>query len=98
MRFSLTNFESHSKPFGGLSTKEFIEYLSKNGKSDVKELDTDTYLSRLDTLAKSKLIVFGAKNVENKKARYFAKITFVLFAKINNVSEKLKNYLIGNLF
>ena len=62
MGYFLTNFESHSKPYGGMSTNEFINYLKINGKTDVIELDNRIYLSYFDYMAKSKLIVFGITN------------------------------------
>lgn len=64
--YFLTNFESHSKPYGGITTNEFIDYLKINGKSDVIQLDNRIYLSYFDYLANSRLIVFGINNKKFK--------------------------------
>jgi len=57
--YFITNFDSHSAPYGGWSTKEFIQRLRDSGKEDVVVLPTAEYLSHFDLQAGSKLIVFG---------------------------------------
>lgn len=95
--YFITNFESQSKPYGGITTEEFIKYLKKNGKSDVIELDNRIYLSYFDYLADSKLIVFGMDN--NKfKPKLFSRLDNFKFniiprliEKISRINQKLIN-------
>jgi hypothetical protein len=61
--YFITNFESHSAPFeNGWTTNQFIDYLYFNGKHDVKELDSNIFLSPFDHTVGTKLVVFGTMN------------------------------------
>lgn len=59
--YFMTNFESHSAPYGGLTTAQFIDRLKGVGKTDVVELSSSKYLSYFDHQAGTRLIVFGGK-------------------------------------
>ena len=61
--YFMTNFESHSLPFGGMSTHQFLSRLREIGKVDAVELNATKYLSFFDWQAGTKLIVFGAKQL-----------------------------------
>ena len=60
--YSLTNFESHSVPNGGISTTQFVQKLKDLGKDDVQILSAKNYLSKFDEEAGTKLIVFWFDN------------------------------------
>jgi hypothetical protein len=66
--YFITNFETHSKPFGGWSTNEFIKYLKKNGKNDVQLLDARSWLSHYDFDVGTRLIIFGTSSISNRKS------------------------------
>lgn len=86
--YFITNFDSHSKPFGGWSTDEFISYLRKNGKADIRELDARTWLSYYDFDAGSRLIVFGAKSISNKtQIRDY--VIYKIIAKIRGLERRI---------
>lgn len=95
--YFLTNFESHSRPYGGMSTKEFINYLKINGKTDAIELDSRVYLSYFDYVSNSKLIVFGVDN--NFKPTPFSIVNYLklniaprLITKLSRLLQKFTDF------
>ena len=67
--YFITNFDTHSKPYGGWSTEEFLRALHRMGKGDARELHTISYLSHFDKCVGSRLIVFGT-NAPTKRNVY----------------------------
>ncbi len=61
--YFITNFESHSAPYGGWTTREFVRRLRSCGKTDVKIVSSDEYLSHFDRQAGSRLVVFGQRHI-----------------------------------
>ena len=59
--YFITNFESHSQPYGGMTTDQFRSRLKDLGKFDVKELSAKKYLSYFYYQAGTSLIVFGVQ-------------------------------------
>jgi hypothetical protein len=95
--YLITNFETHSKPFGGYSTNEFINYLKSNGKADVIELDAGSWLSYFDFKAGSKLIIFGHGHLRNISGRNFKDIIFYkLIEKLRAIEFKLTRAWLDN--
>jgi len=78
--YFITNFDTHSKPYGGWSTTEFLGILHDMGKDDARELDTLSYLSHFDMIAGSRLIVFGT-DAPKKRDTY----SLLDIAKINAI-------------
>jgi hypothetical protein len=71
--YFIANFETHSKPFGGWSTDDFLRALRQMGK-DARELHTESYLSHFDKQAGSRLIVFGTEAPERNDLYGFVDI------------------------
>ena len=83
--YFLTNFESHSLPYGGITTEEFIQQLKDIGKN-VKELDGHKYLTSFDVEVNSKLVVFGPKLYENYTMPLKNLTLWKFFSKLSRVS------------
>lgn len=87
--YFITNFDTHSKPFGGWSTEEFIKYLRLNGKLDVQELDAASYLSYFDLEAGSRLITFGADNISSKSCPLGDRVAYRVISKIRGLERRI---------
>lgn len=73
--YFIVNFDTHSKPFeGGMSNKEFYEYLSINGKKPFW-LDEEKFLTTFDK-GSSKLIIFGSEQKLINKASQSRNLSF----------------------
>ena len=70
----MTNFESHSLPFGGMSTDQFLSRLREVGKTDAVELPASSFLSHFDVQAGTRLIVFGTKRLSKFPKRTIDKL------------------------
>lgn len=57
--YFIVNFDTHSKPYGGISNQDFFDLLKKNGKNPIW-LNADNFLTSFDK-GVSKLIIFGPK-------------------------------------
>jgi hypothetical protein len=92
--YFITNFDSHSAPYGGITTAKFLRILKDMGKDDVTVLPSSQYLSRFDEDAGTKLIVFGhdcnkLKNMDNYycKKGYFSQSLFKLLKAIDRINQ-----------
>ncbi len=62
--YCLSNFDSHSKSYDGISTNEFINYLKNNGKRNVQEICPFEFFTPYDAyIGGSRLIIFGADKI-----------------------------------
>jgi hypothetical protein len=93
--YFITNFDSHSVPFNGWSTDEFVNNLLLSGKKNVQILSTGKYLSWFDDKANSKLIVFGSKDKPRdlKYASKYYKYTAYYFWYLNKLKHKMRNHV-----
>jgi len=93
--YFITNFETHSKPFGGWTTGEFLRVLRQMGKSDARELHTESYLSYFDKQARSRLIVFGTDTPTNRARRSFKDVVKILAIQMAyGVTRRLTNRML----
>jgi hypothetical protein len=87
--YFIVNFDTHSKPYGGISNQDFFDLLKKNGKKPIW-LDTDNFLTSFDKDI-SKLIIFGAEisrvNFANK-IRKKPRFLYQNFSKIVQLSSQ----------
>jgi len=88
--YFITNFDSHSVPFNGWSTDEFVNNLLKCGKN-VQILSTGKYLSWFDDKASTKLIVFGSKGMP--RDLYYASKYYYYITNYSLYLNKLKHKL-----
>ena len=58
--YFMTNFETASAPFGGITTDKYIAILKGMGKTDALLLPARSFLSDFDHKAGTRLVVFGA--------------------------------------
>ncbi len=65
--YFIINFDTHSKPRGGISNKIFFELLKKNGKNPIWIKDDYNFLTSYDKKVSS-LIIFGANSVNLNSA------------------------------
>jgi hypothetical protein len=86
--YFITNFDSHSVPFNGWSTDEFVNNLLKCGKN-VQILSTGNYLSWFDDKASTKLIVFGSKG--KPRDLYYASKYYYYITNYSLYLNKLKH-------
>lgn len=93
--YFITNFELLSKPYGGWTTEQFVAYLIKNGKKDVRVLDPLNYLSYFDYQAQQKLIVFGVGQYAEKNKLFIRdRIQLSLSVMLSGVSKRMNaNFL-----
>ena len=58
--YCLSNFDSHSKPYNGISTDDFINFLKNNGKRNVQEVCPFEFFTPFDAyIGGSRLVIFG---------------------------------------
>jgi len=94
--YFMTNFESHSLPYGGMTTAQFMSRLRDVGKTDVVELSSSQYLSHFDHQAGTRLIVFGAKVTESDSGTRFSDTVMIrLLQKLLRINERLTNYILN---
>lgn len=62
--YLIVNFDTHSKPFGGISLSEFIDII--NDKKPIL-LNTNVFLTNYDSRQKTKIIVFGVSKNNCRK-------------------------------
>lgn len=91
--YFITNFESHSKPYGGMTTDQFISRLKAVGKFDVKELSAKKYLSYFDYQAGTRLIVFGAKIDNSNQLKSTQIMKMVALEKLHKFSNRIQKHL-----
>lgn len=82
--YFIVNFDSHSKPLGGISNKDFFELLQKNNKNPIWIKNDCNFLTSFDKDSSS-LIIFGAKSEDlnnaiksRKNLSLFEKLLFKL--------------------
>jgi len=86
--YFLCNFDTHSKPYGGISTKDFIEFLKNNGKKNVQELNSFDYFTPYDNFSGgSRLVIFGAEELQLNAPR---KTDFIRF-KLSRLKDKVSD-------
>lgn len=88
--YFITNFETHSVPYGGWTTEEFIKRLRACGKTDVTILPTVEYLSYFDHQAGSKLIVFGHKGMKRRQVNIKDVAQILLISKMTTILNFMK--------
>lgn len=80
--YLIVNFDTHSKPFGGISLSEFMDII-KDKKPIL--LNTKSFLTNYDLRQKTKIIVFGVskknlKKIEKKlKNNFNDKLIFIFY-------------------
>jgi hypothetical protein len=87
-----TNFESHSAPFGGWTTAEFIRKLKSHGKH-VQVLSPRKYLSIFDERVGGKLIVFGVDGKlpqENSIRQFYLHFQYAMKCRLLN-NKRVRN-------
>jgi hypothetical protein len=87
--YFIVNFDTHSRPYGGISNQDFFDLLKKNGKNPIW-LEVDNFLTSFDK-GFSKLIIFGAKiNHVNlaKKIRKKPSFLYQIFSKIVQLNSQ----------
>ena len=85
--YLIVNFDTHSKPFGGISLSEFINIIK------VKKpilLKTKVFLTNYDSRQTTRLIVFGISKkkistIEKKLKKTFADKIFFIFCVLKNI-------------
>ena len=92
--YFITNFDTHSKPFGGWSTDEFLTALNRIGKSP-RELHTESYLSYFDKQAGSRLIVFGTDVPYRIDYRRSDVVKIIAIQKAYGLLRRLTNYYLS---
>ena len=92
--YFMTNFESHSVPYGGMTTASFISRLREAGKTDVVELSSERYLSYFDHQAGTRLIVFGTKVNGESGSHFVDAVKMRLLQKLLRINERLINYIL----
>jgi hypothetical protein len=95
--YFITNFESHSKPYGGMTTDQFISRLKDVGKFDVKELSAKKYLSYFDYQAGTRLIVFGAKIDNSNQLKSTQIMKMMALEKLLNLTNRIQINLMKQL-
>ena len=86
--YLILNFDTHSKPFGGISHSEFIDIIKD--KKPI-ELNTKVFLTNYDSRQKTKIIVFGVNKktvnrIEKKLTRNFNDKLFFVFYFFKNIT------------
>jgi len=92
--YFITNFETHSAPYGGWTTEEFIKRLKGYGKKDVTVLPTLEYLSYFDYQAGSKLVVFGHRQTKKNRTNIKDIVWINLFSKLSYIMNYLKSFFL----
>ena len=89
--YFMTNFETHSSPYGGITTKNFLDRLKSFGKLDAVELNPANYLSYFDKKAGTRLIVFGADLSGNNSSKVYNSYFINIIEKTHNLLSHLIN-------
>jgi len=99
--YFITNFDTHSKKMGGWSTNEFVDRLNSADKKNIQVLDIEKCVSKFESEAGNKLIVFGEVSMRGVRSRpVSSKILLLLLRVIDiipRVTLKIKKILINKV-
>jgi hypothetical protein len=93
--YFISNFESHSRTFGGWSNEEFLRQLHAAGKYDAEILRADNFLTVWDSKSNSELILFGHSNLPRafRLIMYQSYLSYYLRFLLRKVSQKINYHL-----
>ena len=92
--YFITNFDSHSAPYGGITTIQFVKILKNLGKEDVTILPASQYLSRFDEVAGTKLIIFGRGDLYKHKHVYDRSLISKLTFNFLRIADRLNQFVL----
>lgn len=91
--YILANFDSHSKPYDGISTDDFISYLKKNGKQNVQEICPLEFFTPYDThFGGTRLIIFGADKLYKKPSKSLAIMRYKLASLKSRIANSYRAF------
>ncbi|CAB4335618.1 unannotated protein [freshwater metagenome] len=95
--YFITNFETHSSPYGGWTTEMFLNRLIAAGKKDAKVLPSHKYLSFTDS-GNSTLVVFGMDDQRPPKNRLGDPIRYKAISSSQQMTSRLEKWIIKAAF
>jgi len=94
--YFLCNFDSHSKPYGGITTDDFIKFLVNSGKSNVQELNPFEYFTPYDKYCGgSRLVIFGATELLPSASPTSDFIRFKSLRLRDKISKGIRGFIAG---